>query len=146
MKAFLLFRNHDFDFGQTPPWSEKTLIPDLALETLFSAMANRDQFLLSVAESVVLCGLDNDLDTILYRQHILKDCLKNPEIVRGLYALAVEGTQCERKGSWVFASRYPAGILSRAIELLNYLIEVLRKLRSTSEQHGARFESEGFRN
>ena len=146
MKAFLLFRDHDLDFGQTPPSSKNTLIPDLALDTLFSAMANRDEFLLSVAESVVLGSLDNDLDTILYRQSILKDCLSNPEIARGLYALAREGTQCERKGSWVFASKYPAGILSRGIEVLNYLIEVLRKLRSASEQYGAKFESEGFRN
>jgi DNA mismatch repair ATPase MutS len=146
MKAFLLFRDHDFNFGQTPPWSEKTLTPDLALDILFSAMANRDEFLLSVAKSVVLGSFDNDLNTISYRQSILKDCLANPEIVRGLYALAIEGTQCERKGSWVFASKYPAGILSRGVEVLNYLIEVLRKLRSASEQYGARFESEGFRN
>jgi hypothetical protein len=64
MKAFLLFRDHDFDFGQTPPWSKKTLV----LDTLFSAMANRDEFLRSVAGPVVLGSLDNELDTILYRQ------------------------------------------------------------------------------
>jgi DNA mismatch repair ATPase MutS len=146
MKAFLLFRDRDFDFGQTLPWSEKTLIPDLALDTLFSAMASRDEFLLSVAKSVILCSLGNDLDTILYRQRILRDCLKNPSIVRELYALAVEGTQCEKKSTWGFFSKYPAGILSRAIELMNFLIEVLRKLRSASERYAARFESEGFRN
>jgi DNA mismatch repair ATPase MutS len=146
MKAFLLFRDRDFDFGQTLPWSEKTLIPDLALDTLFSAMASRDEFLLSAAKSVILCSLGNDLDTILYRQRILQDCLENPAIVREIYALAVEGTQCERKCTWGFFSKYPAGILSRAIELMNFLIEVLRKLRSTSERYAARFESEGFRN
>jgi hypothetical protein len=46
MKAFLLLRDRDFDLGQTLPWSEKTLIPDLALDTLFSAMASDDEFLL----------------------------------------------------------------------------------------------------
>lgn len=146
MKAFLLFRDRDFDFGQTLPWSKKTLMPDLALDTLFGAMATGDEFLLRVAESVVLCSLDNDLDTILYRQRILQDCLKNPAVVRGLYALAVEGIQCERKCSWGIFSKYPAGILGRAIELLYYLIEVLQKLRSASAQHGAAFQSEGFRN
>ena len=90
MKAFLLFRDRDFDFGQTLPWSEKTLIPDLALDTLFSAMANGDEFLLQVAQPVILCSPDNDLDTILYRQRILQDCLKNPAVIRGLYALAIE--------------------------------------------------------
>jgi hypothetical protein len=146
MKAFLLFRDRDFDFGQTLPWSEKTLVPDLALDTLFSAMASGDEFQLRVVESVVLCSLDNDLDTVLYRQRILQDCLKNPAVVRGLYALAVEGIQCERKSSWGIFSKYPAGILGRAIELLHYLIEVLQKLRSASEQYGAAFQSEGFRN
>jgi DNA mismatch repair ATPase MutS len=146
MKAFLLFRDRDFDFGQTLPWSEKTLTPDLALDTLFSAMASGDEFLLRVAESVVLCGLDNDLDTILYRQRILQDCLKNPVVIRGLYALAIEGIQCERRTSWGIFSKYPAGILGRAIELSHYLIDVLQKLRSASEQHGAAFQSEGFRN
>ena len=146
MKAFLLFRDRDFDFGQTLPWSEKTLTPDLALDTLFSAMASGDEFLLRVTESVVLCGLDNDLDTILYRQRILQDCLKNPALVRGLYALAIEGIQCERKTSWGIFSKYPAGIIGRAIELLHYLIDVLQKLRSASQQHRAAFQSEGFRN
>jgi len=146
MKAFLLFRDRDFDFGQTPAWSEKTLIPDLALDTLFRAMASGDEFLLPVAESVILCSLDNDLDTVLYRQRILQDCLKNPAVVRGLYALAVEGIKCERKCSWGIFSKYPAGILGRGIELLHYLIEVLQKLRSAPEQYGAAFQSEGFRN
>jgi DNA mismatch repair ATPase MutS len=146
MKAFLLFQDRDFDFGQTLPWSEKNLVPDLALDTLFSAMANGDEFLLRVAEPVVLCSLDNGLDTILYRQRILQDCLKNPAVIRGLYALAIEGIQCERKTSWGIFSKYPAGILGRAVELLHYLIDVLRKLRSASEQHGAAFQSEGFRN
>jgi hypothetical protein len=146
MKAFLLFRDRDFDFGQTPAWSEKTLIPDLALDTLFSAMASGDEFLLPVAESIILCSLDNDLDTVLYRQRILQDCLKNPAVVRGLYALAVEGIKCERKCSWGIFSKYPAGILGRGIELLHYLIEVLQKLRSASEQYGVAFQSGGFRN
>src|SRR5260221_2218497 len=145
MKAFLLFKDRDFDVGQTLPWSEKTLIPDLALEILFDAMANRDSFLLSVAKSVILSALRNDLDTILYRQNVLKDCLKNPSLIRELYALALEGVECERKGSWWLFSNYPAGILSRAIELLNNLVEVLKKLRTAAEQYAVRFESEGIR-
>jgi DNA mismatch repair ATPase MutS len=145
MKAFLLFRDRDFDSNQTIRWSEETLIPDLGLNTLFGAMADRDQFLLSVAKGVVLSRLDNDLDTILYRENILKDCLRNPAVVRELYRLAVEGVECERKGTWGFFSKYPAGILSRAIELLNNLIEVLKKLRTAGEHHAVSFESEGFR-
>lgn len=145
MKVFLLFKDQDFDPEQKLPWTESTLIPDLALDVVFSRMANRDEFLYSVARSVILGGLGNDSDTILYRQSILNDCLRNPTILRGLYALAVEGTQCERKCTWGIFSKYPAGILGRAIELLQYLIEVLKKLRMVAEQSVVKFESEGFR-
>jgi hypothetical protein len=145
MKVFLLFKDHDFDPAQKLPWTEVTLIPDLALDTLFSNMANRDEFLFSVAKSVILGSLGNDPDTILYRQSILNDCLRNPAVLRGLYALAVEGTQCERRCTWGIFSKYPAGILGRAIELLQYLIEVLKKLRTLAEQSVVKFESEGFR-
>ena len=145
MKVFLLFKDQDFDPEQKLPWTESTLIPDLALDVVFSRMANRDEFLYSVARSVILGGLGNDSDTILYRQSILNDCLRNPTILRGLYALAVEGTQCERKCTWGIFSKYPAGILGRAIELLQYLIEVLKKLRMAAEQSVVKFESEGFR-
>jgi DNA mismatch repair ATPase MutS len=145
MKAFLLFKDRDFDLGQALPWSQGVLVPDLALDILFSGMANRDEFLFSVSKGVILGSLGNDLETILYRQSILKDCLKNPTIVRELYALAIEGSQCERKLSWGILSNYPAGILSRAVELLQYLIEVLKKLRTAAEQSGLKFESEGFR-
>jgi hypothetical protein len=145
MKAFLLFRNHDFDPEQKLPWSEGTLMPDLALDILFSGMASRDEFLFSVAKAVILSSLDNDLDTILYRQSILKDCLRNPDIVRELYALAVEGVQCDRKCTWGIFSRYPAAVLGRAIDLLQYLIEVLKKLRTVAEHSAVKFESEGLR-
>jgi DNA mismatch repair ATPase MutS len=145
MKAFLLFRDHDFEPDQKLPWSERTLIPDLALDILFRGMANRDEFLFSVAKVGILSSLSNDLETILYRQSILKDCLRNPTIVRELYALAVEGVQCDRKCTWGIFSKYPAGVLGRAVELLQYLIEVLKKLRTVAEQSAVKFESEGFR-
>ena len=45
-------------------------------------MGGGDKFLLGVAKSVVMSGLENDTDTILYRQEVLKDCLKNPSVIR----------------------------------------------------------------
>lgn len=145
MKAFLLFKDRDFDLEQALPWSQGVSVPDLALDILFNGMANRDEFLSSVSKGVILGSLANDLETILYRQSILKDCLRNPTIVRELYALAIEGIQSERKLSWIMVSNYPAAILDRAMELLQYIIEVLKKLRTTAELSAMKFESEGFR-
>ncbi len=78
MKAFLMFKDCDFGLKGKLPWNEQALIQDLELNTLFHAMALGDEFLFEVAKKTVLSGLSNDLNTILYRQDILKDCLKNP--------------------------------------------------------------------
>ena len=90
MKAFLLYKDQDFDLQRKLPPNEQALTQDLELNTLFNAMAFGDKFLFEVAQRVVLSGLDNNLGTILYRQDILKDCLKNPAIVRNIYELTVE--------------------------------------------------------
>ena len=54
---------------------------------------------------------------------------------------AMEG---ERKNYWSFFSRYPAGTLHRAVEVLQMFVGVLKRLRNIAEQHADRFESEGF--
>jgi hypothetical protein len=37
-----------------------------------------------------------DPDAIVYRQHVLADCLEHPEVIRQLYQLAVEALENER--------------------------------------------------
>ncbi|MGA8659613.1 MAG: DNA mismatch repair protein MutS [Chthoniobacterales bacterium] len=144
MKAFLLYKDQDFDPKGKLPWNEPALSQDLELNTLFSAMVLGDQFLLDVAKTAIVSGLNNDVDTILYRQNILKDCLKYPSTVRDLYAIAVEGIESEKKGYWGLLARYPAGILSRSIELLRMHIPILTKLRHVAEEQADKFESDGF--
>jgi len=144
MKTLLMHRDRDFDLEQELPWNEAALIQDLELNTLLKGMAGDDEFLLDVARKALLSGLRNDVETVLYRQAILKDCLKNPKVVRDLYGLAV-GT-IERRRSWWLGilSRRPSGILMEAIHLLEMLVDGLRKLRDTAKAHAHLFESEGF--
>lgn len=78
MNVFLMYRDRDFNLQGELPWNEQSLTRDLDLNTLFDAMAQGDDFLFEVAKRAVLSGLDNDMETILYRQDILKDCLKMP--------------------------------------------------------------------
>jgi len=144
MKAFLMFRDQDFDLGRKLPWNEKALTQDLELDTLFNAMAFDDKFLFEVAKKVLLSGLNNNLNTILYRQDVLKDCLKNPSIVRDIYGVAVAAIESEKKNYWGFFSRYPGSILSRSVEALQMFVEMLRKLRDIADGHADKFESEGF--
>jgi len=144
MNTFLMYRDRDFDLRQELPWNESALTQDLELNTLLRGMAGDDEFLFDVARKTLFYGLQNDVDTALYRQEILKDCLKNPTAVRELYGLAVETV--EREGNrWLgIFSHYPGGILSQSIQLLEMLTRKLRKLRDTARAQADRFESEGF--
>jgi DNA mismatch repair ATPase MutS len=144
MKAFLMFKDHDFDLQQNLPPNEQALIQDLELNTLFNAMALEDKFLFEVAKKALLSGIHNDLPTILYRQNILKDCLKNPAIVKDIYDTAVEAIEGERKTYWGLFSKYPGAILHRAIEVLQMFVGLLKKLRNIADEHAGKFESEGF--
>jgi DNA mismatch repair ATPase MutS len=143
MKAFLMYKDKDFDLQRTLPWNEQALTQDLELNTLFSAMSGGDKFLFQVAKMAVLSGCRDDLHTILYRQNVLKDCLKNPTIVKNVYELAVTTIENEKK-VWSFWGKYPAGILSRARDVLNISIPMLKKLRAVADQHAEKFESEAF--
>jgi DNA mismatch repair ATPase MutS len=144
MKAFLLYKDQDFDLQRKLPSHEQALTQDLELNTLFNAMALGDKFLFEVTQKVILSGLDNDLDTILYRQNILKDCLKNAAIVREIYAIAVEAIASEKKVYFGFFSKSPYLILHRAIQVLQMFVGMLKKLKHIAAEHADKFESEGF--
>jgi len=145
MKAFLMYKDQDFDLQRPLPWNEQTLTQDLELNTLFHAMALGDKFLFQVARSALLGGLNNDLNIILYRQDILKDCLNNPSIVRDIYAIAEGAIESEKKNYWGFMSRYPSSILHRSIEVLQMFVTRLKKLKHIADEHTDRFDSEGFK-
>ena len=158
MKAHLMYR--DRDFGQEleslvmRPWvtevrselllNEKALTQDLELNTLFGAMAGGDECLFAVARQAILSALQDDLETILYRQAVLKDCLRNESVVRSLYDIAVEATVGERRRWLGIASRFPRGILWDSLRLLQVLMGELAKLKHVADQQAGNFESEGF--
>ena len=142
MKAFLMYRGQDFDVQRKLPWNEQALTQDLELTTLIDAMALGDKFIWDVARKAVVLSLD-DGDTILYRQDILRDCVKNAAIVRDLYAIAVEAIESERK-VWSFLRDFPHGILQRSVEVLELFVGRLKKLKTIADEHAQEFASAGF--
>ena len=107
-------------------------------------MALGDKFLFEVARKAVLSSL-NDLDTILYRQHILEDCLKNSSIVKNIYDIAVESIESKKKHYyWFFGSKYPSSILHTSVRMMQILMGFLKKLKNIAEEHADKFESAGF--
>ncbi|HVU07953.1 MAG TPA: DNA mismatch repair protein MutS [Verrucomicrobiae bacterium] len=145
MKAHLMYRERDFDLQQKLPSNESALIQDLELDTLFRAMAGNDDFLLQVAKPAVLSGLDDDVETILYRQAILKDCLQNESAVREIYDIAFEAIETKRTHWLGVFSRYPSGILYEAVRLLQMLMEVVGKLKHVADENAGKFGSPGFK-
>lgn len=144
MKAFLMYKDQDFDLQRKLPSNAQALTQDLELNTLFNAMALGDEFLFEVAKKAVLSSLNNDLDTILYRQNILKDYLKNLSIVRDIYDIAVEAIAGEKKVYFGYFSKYPSAILDRSIKVLQMFVGMLKKLKNIADEHADQFESEGF--
>ena len=144
MKTHLLYRERDFDWEQALPANHEALVQDLQLSTTFKAMAGADEFLLEVVNRVALAGFKDDVETILYRQAILKDCLQNSAIVRQIYDLAVESIERKKKQWFGVLSKFPMGILSGAIDLLQALLEILGRLRLVARENSSKFQSEGF--
>ena len=78
-------------------------------------------FLLEVAQKAVLTSLQEP-EAILYRQHVLADCLDRSAIVREMYAIAVEAIQREKRIWGGISPRYPEGLLHRSVEVLQLLV------------------------
>ncbi|HUC19860.1 MAG TPA: DNA mismatch repair protein MutS [Acetobacteraceae bacterium] len=144
MKAFLMYPDRDFDMEQPLPSAAEALTQDLGLPIVLAAMAGGDAFLKEVATKAIL-GSTDDVDTIRYRQAILRDGLANPKVVRALYNLAGDAIQREKKGFWGGLSRHPGYMLHRSVEVLEMFTEMLRKLRGVAERSTGDFESVGFK-
>ncbi len=143
MKAHLMYRDSDFDMSRKPPPQSDALIQDLELTTLFAAMARNDKSLAEVIPAALL-GSTTDIATILYRQDILKDCIRREPIVREIYDLVVDTLETHRKNYYGFGIRYPTGMLASSVNTLQLAFERLQRLRLLADQHGGSFSSEGF--
>lgn len=145
MKVYLMYSDRDFDLEQNAPWNGPDLIQDLQLGPVLSAMADGDEFLHRVAQSALLSGFGNGPDVILYRQAVLRDCLKNPSVVKGLYKLAVSVIGDRKVSHWTAGLAYsPLSILSRAVETLQVFLGTLKALKNVADQDADKFESKGF--
>jgi len=143
MKAFLMDRDQDFDLQRELPLNEPALTQDLGLNLLLNAMAFGDQFIFEVARKTVLSSLNN-LDAILYRQDILKDCLTNSAIIRDIHEIATQSIDSIKKHYYWFSGKYPSSTLYSSVEMMETLVGFLRKLKNIAEEHIDKFESAGF--
>lgn len=139
-----MFPDHDVHPDAATAGNDAALIEDLGLETIVAAMANGDRFLAETGMAALLHPLA-DAEDISFRQGILRDCLEHPAVVRELYDLAVEAITKQRTIFGWLSGRYPAAILSHAVEVLALFATVLRRLRAIASERGGDFASTGFR-
>ena len=146
MKAYLLYQARDFDFAASLPAGHEELIQDLELTTLLQAMAAGDAFLFEVSRKVLLAGLQEP-EAIRYRQRVLTDCLAQPEVIREMYAVAVEALEDKRRiwGSYGGSYSNPSSNLSGAVSRLEAYVARLRQLRQIADDHAGKFRSDGMR-
>ncbi|OPY39566.1 MAG: DNA mismatch repair protein MutS [Methanoregulaceae archaeon PtaU1.Bin059] len=166
MKPHLLFRNRDFcpAWGMLPKYPQPTrwrdreyeeqwaLLPhvlrmvtqDLELDILFKSMAQGDRYLYEVAKNVVLLSVP-DTGTILYRQDILRDCIRNTKVVREIYGICDESIEGYFKEFTWYTGKSADSVRGTSIRALTLFIGKLVLLRKVAEDHGGTFESEGFR-
>jgi hypothetical protein len=135
--------DRDFNTDVELPPNEPDLAADLELGTLLDAMADGDKFLYEIARH----GLHTRLATpaeVVYRQHVLADCVAQPDVVRDLYELAVGAIDAERQ-VWGFLFRAsPDTILYRSRQVMELYVGSLRRLADLAAKHAADFRSEGF--
>ena len=145
MKVFLLYPDSDFDREKPFPQNAKVLSEDLGLGILLSAMADGDEFIFEVCQKVVFKGLQ-DIDTIYYRQEILRDWMEHPEVLRKMYRISLEFLERKHR-EWLWISRRqtsPGIVLSNARRLLEASTELLRELKDLAVIHRPGFRSRGL--
>lgn len=143
MKAFLMYRDADFDVEREPPENAAELTQDLELGTLLDAMARGDALLRQIANSAMMSSL-TDPGQIAYRQQVLRDCLRHPALVRELYDLAGEAISGEKEVYGILFSKRPDPLLHRSTKVLEMFVRMLRRLRQATDEHASEVSSEGF--
>ena len=143
MKAFLMYRDRDFDFAAPLPSNSEALIQDLELDVLFDVMAQGDKYVREVVSKSVLQILRSG-EEVTYRQEVLRDVLANPLLVRFLYDLTIEAHEKQKKAhSWGYL-KSPSSILGQSVDVLQIFVALLKQLRGVGTYNAKRFPSEGF--
>lgn len=145
MKAYLMFRDKDFNSKSKLCFGKDTLASDLELQRILTNMARKDETIYTSCSVALFTPLQS-IDEIHYRQENLRDALNNSDAVRRLYRITVE-TEKRKKDSWFWlSSAYLSSTFSSAVELLRLYTEMLTKLRLIADSKLSDFQSEGFRN
>ena len=129
-----MYENKNFTIKQKYSNHFNIIMSDLELDVLLNAMSMGDEFLYDVSKTALLDILKTE-EEIVYRQEILKDCLKNSQVVRDIYELALQSLANKQKRWLGVFGRYPSSLLSSSVSLLDMYFELLEDLRNIADKN-----------
>jgi ABC-type histidine transport system ATPase subunit len=143
VKAHLLFADADLDTTAELPSQARDVIADLGLNVVIDTMAGADAGLREIVTAVLLRPL-SDPRAVAHRQQVLADCLAAPDVAAGLYRIARDTLEGEKRVDRWFFMRRPEPLLHRSVTVLGLLLERLRELRAFATEHIDRVRSPGL--
>ena len=142
MNVHLLHADRDLDLEVAPVQHAEALSDDLGLDVLLDRMADGDQRIRAACRTVLLAGL-RDAHEVRYRQAVVADALRAPEVVAELYEVIVAGLDIAKRSYSGLFRDAPDAIVRRAVERLKVYTDVLRRLREDTAPIRSRMRSDG---
>ncbi len=142
MNVHLLHPDRDLDLEVVLPQHAGTVSDDLGLEVLLDRMAEGDERVRTACRTVLLAGLE-DARAVRYRQAVVADVLRAPEVFAGLYEVIVAGLELAKRSYSGLFRDAPDALVRRAVERLQVSTDVLRRLRQDSAPVRSDLRSEG---
>jgi hypothetical protein len=116
---------------------------DLGRSAVIDAMAGGDPFLAGTARTVLLAPAPHPT-SVAYRQAVLTDCLREPELGRELYELAGRALEAQRTAARAVFFDTPETLLNQSMAALTSYLHLLRELRTLAERYRPRVASAGL--
>ncbi|MFC7752269.1 hypothetical protein [Tsukamurella soli] len=144
MRTRLLYRDRDVRALPALPENADDLIRDLDLDALVAVMAD-DARHRDVVRRIMLVGAD-DVDDIVHRQDVLRDCIATPDAVAEIHGIAQDALDRERRTFLgILSKASPARQMYHSVGVLKLYTAALADLRDCCIRHEGQFRSAGLR-
>ena len=141
MIAGLLWKNRNAQWTSRKDSILEDRFRDLNLGPIVKAMGSGNSYISEICLKVLNSPLQTR-EEILYRQEIMKDCIRDPQTIETVYRLCEEAEE-KRKNTWCrLTSPHLTTVYSSAEDLLKIYMEALSAIRKTLEAR--EFHSQGL--
>lgn len=143
MKVSLLFKDATMDWKRVN--KENRCFDDFKCRVILDIMSDDDTLIYECTKKVMMYNLTSK-EQIRYRQNVLKDCIRNREIILKVYEIlgsAMNDITTNRK--YILLNDYPSVVLSNSIQKLQHYVEKYVRIGEMLVESEDRFHSEGFK-